>query len=52
ILHFQHTAIAETNSPLSATAHCFVWLFIAEPYKAVCLQCKAHTQRESTQLTL
>ncbi|CAI9548413.1 unnamed protein product, partial [Staurois parvus] len=23
-------------SPLSAPTHCFVWLCIAEPYKAVC----------------
>ncbi|CAI9564276.1 unnamed protein product [Staurois parvus] len=34
-------------SPLSAPAHCFVWLSIAEPYKAVCLQWKAQTQPHS-----
>ncbi|CAI9610341.1 unnamed protein product, partial [Staurois parvus] len=29
---------------LYSPAHCFVWLYIAEPHKAVCLQCKAQTQ--------
>ncbi|CAI9594672.1 unnamed protein product, partial [Staurois parvus] len=27
----------------SAPAHCFVWLCIAEPYKAVYVELKAHT---------
>ncbi|CAI9563581.1 unnamed protein product [Staurois parvus] len=31
-------------SPLSAPAHCFVWLCIAGPYKAEFLQWKAQTQ--------
>ncbi|CAI9585381.1 unnamed protein product [Staurois parvus] len=31
----------------SAPAHCFVWLCIAEPYKAVCLLCKAHTHSKT-----
>ncbi|CAI9596381.1 unnamed protein product, partial [Staurois parvus] len=31
----------------SAPAHCFVWLCIAQPYKAVCLQLKAHTTQHT-----
>ncbi|CAI9623184.1 unnamed protein product, partial [Staurois parvus] len=48
ILHFQGRDLCVNNTDLSpvssCTHHCFVWLCIAEPYKAVCLQCKAHTQ--------
>ncbi|CAI9591535.1 unnamed protein product [Staurois parvus] len=46
ILHFQGENCMQTIqfSPLSAPAHCFAWLCIAEPCKAVCLQLKALTQ--------
>ncbi|CAI9560677.1 unnamed protein product, partial [Staurois parvus] len=37
-------AVCKQFSPLSAPAHCFVWLCISDPYKAVCLQLKAQTQ--------
>ncbi|CAI9550129.1 unnamed protein product, partial [Staurois parvus] len=33
---------------LISPAHCFVWLCIAEPYKAVCLQLKAHRAYSKT----
>ncbi|CAI9623287.1 unnamed protein product, partial [Staurois parvus] len=35
-----------------APAHFFVWFCIAEPYKAMCLQCKAHTRHTVKQHTV
>ncbi|CAI9583757.1 unnamed protein product, partial [Staurois parvus] len=37
---------------MSAPAHCFAWLCIAEPYKAVCLQWRALTQPTAKQHTV
>ncbi|CAI9624231.1 unnamed protein product, partial [Staurois parvus] len=42
----------QSVSPLSAPAHCFVWLCIAQPYKTVCLQWKAPTQHTVKQHTV
>ncbi|CAI9597792.1 unnamed protein product, partial [Staurois parvus] len=54
ILHFQRESFIKTIklSPLSAPAQCFVWLCIAQPYKAVCLQLKALTQHTVKQHTV
>ncbi|CAI9602001.1 unnamed protein product, partial [Staurois parvus] len=41
VLFYYVGCVCFTVSTLLSPAHCFVWLCIAEPYKAVCLQCKA-----------
>ncbi|CAI9541057.1 unnamed protein product, partial [Staurois parvus] len=46
------TVCKQYSSLPSAPAHCIVWLCIAEPYKAVCLQFKAHTQHTVKQHTV
>ncbi|CAI9613380.1 unnamed protein product, partial [Staurois parvus] len=55
ILHFRVGDLCVNNtdlSPLSATAHCFVLLCIAQQYKAMCWHSKAHTQHTVKQHTV